>query len=368
VGSHLYDKPNLVKLGMPQPAVDIIVPARNEEDNIARCLQSLVAQQGIAFHITVVDDGSTDRTRQIAESFNSVRVVEADEPAADISGKSNALIQGVRLSGAPWLLFTDADTEHLPGSLAAAVREAEERGVDLLSYSPEQEAVSWSERALMPLVFAELASTYPPQRVNDPADPMAAANGQYILVRRSVYEALGGHQAVANNILEDVVLARLFKASGKRIWFRQGTGLVRTRMYRSFRAMCEGWTKNLALLFPNPLWLALRRTIKFAVIVGSAVAAAITVVQGSYRLGISALVLSAAAYAIFLARVRKAHFPRIANLVSLFGLPLFAGLLARSRRLSREGGVRWKGRTYAHFVTPQGAGSSIARSPKSEHR
>jgi hypothetical protein len=367
VASQLYDKPNAVKGGMP-PAVDIIVPARNEEGNIGRCLKSLVAQQGIAFQITVVDDGSSDRTREIAGTFACVRVIQAEEPAAGISGKASALIQGAREATAPWLLFTDADTEHLPGSLAAAVGEAEEHGVELLSYSPEQEAVTWSERALMPVVFAELARTYPPQRVNHPGDPIAAANGQYILVRRPVYEALGGHQAVASNILEDVALARLFKVSGKRIWFRQGAGLVRTRMYRGFRAMCEGWTKNLVLLFPNPLWLALRRAIEFAGIAGLAVTGSVAVVQGSYRLGMGALLISAVVYSFFLLRVRKAHFPWVANLVSLFGLPIFAGLLARSWKHSRAGAVRWKGRTYTHFAPQQAAGSSIPRSSKLEHR
>jgi glycosyltransferase involved in cell wall biosynthesis len=349
------------------PLVDIIVPARDEEDVIGRCLESLVTQQGIAFQITLVDDGSSDNTREIAESFAGVRVIAAEAPAAGIGGKSNALIQGAGRTAAPWLLFTDADTEHLPGSLAAAVAEAEQHGVDLLSYSPEQEAVTWSERILMPLVFAELAGTYPPRRVSDPADPIAAANGQYILVRREIYEALGGHKAVANNILEDVALARLFKASGKRIWFRQGTGLVRARMYRSFLSLVEGWTKNLVLLFPNSLWLALRRTIEFASIAGMAVASVVATVQGSHRLGLMALLISAASYSMFLWRVRRAHFPLAANLVSFLGLPLFALLLVRSWRLSRSGGVRWKGRTYAHFVTREGAGSSISERSELKH-
>jgi 6-pyruvoyl tetrahydropterin synthase/QueD family protein len=366
VVSHLYDKPNPIKGDQPQPVVDIIVPARDEEDSIGRCLQSLVSQQGIAFRITVVDDGSRDRTREIAESFAGVRVIQAEEPAAGMSGKSSALILGVRDATAPWLLFTDADTEHLPGSLAAALREAEERAVDLLSYSPEQETDTWSERALMPVVFAELARMYPPQRVNDPADPTAAANGQYILVRRTVYEALGGHHAVANNILEDVALARLFKVTGKTIWFRRGTGLVRTRMYRGFWTMCEGWTKNLTLLFPHALWLALWRAIEFAAIVGFATLGLISMVRGNYRLGLGAWAASTLIYSVFLLRIRGAHFPWAANLVSLLGLPLFAGLLARSWKLSRSGGVRWKGRSYAHFVTRQGSGSSISRRSKLE--
>lgn len=364
----MYDKPNSGSAGTQPAAVDVIVPARNEEDSIGRCLRSLVTQKGIRFRITVVDDGSTDRTREIAQSFSDVRVIRAVEPPPGVTGKCNALIQGARDATAPWLLFTDADTEHLPGSLAAALREAEERGVDLLSYSPEQEAVAWGERALMPVVFAELAGTYPPQSVNNPADPAAAANGQYILARRRVYEGLGGHGAIANNILEDVALARLFKVSGYRIWFRQGTGLVRTRMYRDFRSMCEGWTKNLALLFPDPILLALRRAAEFVGMTVLTIAGAVALLQGSRLWGVAALVASAVIYLLFLLRVRKAHFPWTANLVSFFGLSLFAGLLARSWMRSRAGAVRWKGRTYyTHFVTQQAANSSIARSPDPKH-
>ena len=132
--------------------------------------------------------------------------------------------------------------------------DAEREHADLLSYSPEQETGSWYEEMLMPLVFAELARTYDTATVNDRGKP--AANGQYILVRREVYESLGGHRAVASKVLEDVELAKLFKNAGHKIYFRYGKGRVRTRMYRSFAAMWAGWTKNLALLFPNASSLA----------------------------------------------------------------------------------------------------------------
>jgi glycosyltransferase involved in cell wall biosynthesis len=173
--------------------VHVIVPARNEEDCIGRCLESLVAQKGISFQITVVDDGSADRTHAIAESFPNVQVISAAEPLPGVMGKCNALITGASGSTAKWLLFTDADTVHYSGSLAAAVKEAEERHVDLLSYSPEQEVESWWELAVMPLVFADLVRTYPPKKVNDPVQPAAAAKGQYNLVSREVYEQHGGH-------------------------------------------------------------------------------------------------------------------------------------------------------------------------------
>ena len=342
--------------------VDIIIPARNEEDCLGRCLQSLVAQQGISFQITVVDDGSTDRTRAIAESFPGVRVLSAGEPKPGVIGKCNALITGAAGSKAQWLLFTDADTVHYPGSLAASVAEAENRQVDLLSYSPEQETASWWELAVMPVVFAELVKMYPPERVNNPKDPTVAANGQYILVRRAVYETLGGHAAVASKVMEDVELARIFKASGHLIWFRHGAGLVRTRMYRSFRAMWDGWTKNLALLFHRPLALAALRGFEFLMIAASLAAGLILVSLGDRLDAFLPLAFAVLAYLNFLSRVQQAHFPWNANLMAFIGLPIYVSLLLRSHlHFNRRGELTWKGRTYAQSAPKAAADSSIRK-------
>ncbi len=351
----------------PETSVQIVVPARDEEECIGRCLESLVHQPGIGFSITVVDDGSSDRTRAIAESFAGVRVISAPDPAPGVTGKSNALIHGAQGATSKWLLFTDADTFHYPGSLARAVAEAEQRGVDLLSYSPEQETGTWAERALMPVVFADLVRTYPPERVNNPNDPTVAANGQYLLVRRAVYESLGGHKAIAHKIVEDIELARLFKASHHLIWFRHGTGLVRTRMYRTFRAMIAGWTKNLALLFHRPLLLAAARAVEFLAIPALVLAGLISLVRGDRPTGLLVLVSGLLFARSFQRRIRRAHFSDPANLAAFFGLPLFTWLLLRSWWYVRvRGAVTWKGRTYTHsraYSAPQrAADSSISRS------
>ena len=238
------------------PELSIIVPARNEEASLGDCLESLTAQTGVAFEIIVVDDGSTDHTREIAQSFAKVRVLSPGPLPDGWTGKNNAVIAGAKEARAQWLLFTDADTVHLPGSLARALDEAKREGADLLSYSPEQVAVTFAERAVMPVVFAELAAKYPPQKVREQNSGIVAANGQYILVRRAAYDAVGGHAAVATEILEDVALARLFRNKGKHVYFRYGGDAVRTRMYRNWAQLREGWTKNLALLFPQPERLA----------------------------------------------------------------------------------------------------------------
>ena len=245
------------------PLASIVVPARNEAACLGACLESLVAQTGVDFEVIVVDDGSTDQTRKVAESFGGVRVITPPPLPPGWSGKSNAAQAGAIAARGEWLLFTDADTVHLPGSLARAIEEAREHRADLLSYSPRQEVHGPVERALMTIIFAELASRYRPKEVSDPASPAAAANGQYLLIRRDAYDAVGGHAAVAATLLEDVALAQAVKRSGRRLRFRYGGDAVRTRMYRSLPAMWEGWTKNLALLFPDSLQLAARRGIEF---------------------------------------------------------------------------------------------------------
>jgi glycosyltransferase involved in cell wall biosynthesis len=333
-----------------RPMVSVIVPARNEEVSLGACLESLVAQTGVSFEIIVVDDASTDHTRQIAQSFSAVRVVDPGPLPSGWSGKNNALVAGAKEARGQWLLFTDADTVHRVGSLARGVAEAQRQKAALLSYSPEQEVHGVWEKAVMPVIFAELASTFRPSEVSDPASSAAAANGQYILVSREAYDAVGGHAAVATSLLEDVALARAVKASGRRIFFRYGGDAVRTRMYRSFSQLREGWTKNLVLLFRSSVRLAVLRLTEFVLIVGSAAVAVVTGLHGKWRPAVIAAAMAVVLYGFLLKRIRRAHFSWDANLLSLIGLPLFSYLLVRSTIAYRKGSVSWKGRRYARTI------------------
>jgi len=337
------------------PVVSVIVPARNEEACLGRCLESLVSQPGIDFEVIVVDDASTDRTAEIARSFVSpgrgsartgVVVICAPALPENWTGKNNAMSAGAKIAKGKWLLFTDADTVHKPGSLAKAVTEAEEQKASLLSYSPEQEVHSFWEKAVMPVIFAELAATYPPKKVNDPASPIAAANGQYLLISREAYDAVGGHAKIANDLLEDVAMARLVKCSGRKIFFRYGGDAVRTRMYRSWGQMKEGWTKNLALLFKRPQELAIRSGLEFVFIFANLIAGISALITKQVQLASVTLVLAVAVSAMALARIRRAHFSFASNMFALGGLAVFAYLLSRSVTLHRIGGVNWKGRKY----------------------
>jgi glycosyltransferase involved in cell wall biosynthesis len=330
------------------PQISIIIPARNEESCLAACLQSLTTQTGVSFEIIVVDDHSTDRTRAIAQSFPSVQVVEASPLLSGWTGKNNAVTSGARHASAEWLLFTDADTVHLPGSLSRALEEARTQHASLLSYSPAQIVDSFWEKAVMPVIFAELASKYRPSQVSDPNSPAAAANGQYILVTREAYNAVGGHASIKSSLLEDVDLARAIKQSGRKIFFRYGGDAVCTRMYRTFPQLREGWTKNLAILFPTPGRLAVWRLLEFVALIASLALFILAIATGDL---LNAPLFLLAPVLTFL-RISRAHFAWNATLLAPFGLPLFSYLLLRSKRSHQAGLVSWKGRTYSSEQDP----------------
>ncbi len=348
----------------PEPAelieLTVIVPARNEEDCLGDCLQSLVSQSedifelGRDWELIVVDDHSTDGTAEIARGFAGVTLMQAGKLGPGWTGKTNAVWAAARQARGRWLLFTDADTQHEPGDLRRALHEAERHKAGMLSYSPRQIVRGFAQRSLMPLVFCELALAYPPAKVSDPAQHIAAANGQFLLVEREAYRKLGGHPSVADKVLEDVELAFLAKRRHVGLRFRYADDAVATRMYRSTGAMIEGWTKNLKLLFDNALLLAAWRALDIFLLFGLPI---LTYELWSARLGVHGLQWLGAGWILallwlrtlfrFYARVAKSNFPFLDCALAPLGLPLFVALLYRSwfqhRILKR---VSWKGREY----------------------
>jgi cellulose synthase/poly-beta-1,6-N-acetylglucosamine synthase-like glycosyltransferase len=269
---------------------------------------------------------------------------------------------GAQAARGEWLLFTDADTVHLPGSLRRSVDEAKEYGASLLSYSPKQEVQGFWERALMPVVFAELTRTYRTLDVNNPQSRVAAANGQYLLIRRTVYDWVGGHQAIAGVLLEDVELAKRVKQSGQTIRFRYGGDAVRTRMYRSLAQMWEGWTKNLAVLFQHPVRLAVIRSLEFLLIALGVFCLCAGLFGGSRVLSAAGIFLLLTMLADFLQRVLRAHFGVANTMLSVLGLPIFAVLLLRSAAQYRwRKRVDWKGRAYP-VSSPESSSPCVSKS------
>ena len=330
--------------------LSVIIPARDEAANLAGCLASLTAQQedffrlGQEWEIVVVDDNSTDETATIAESFAGVTLLQAPALPEGWTGKANAAWAGAERSQGDWLLFTDADTVHEPGNLRRALHESEHYKASLLSYSPRQIVQGFWLRAVMPLVFAELAASYPPQKVSDPASRIAAANGQFLLVARAPYFKLGGHKAVSDRLLEDVEIARRFKHAGHGLRFRYAPDAVSARMYRSLGAMVEGWTKNLALLFDNTLTLAAWRALDLLLIVGLPIIAW-HLPEPLWRAAVGLLWLRVLWRQFRLAR--RSNFSAADCWLAILGLPIFIWMLWNSwfrRNVVRQ--VSWKGRSY----------------------
>lgn len=352
----VYDQPE----ADPLIELTVIIPARNEEACLAECLQSLVSQSeeifelGKDWEIVVVDDHSTDQTAAIARKFAGVTLLQAGKLEKGWTGKNNAVFMAAKKARGRWLLFTDADTVHEPGDLRRGIHEAERHKVGVLSYSPRQIVSGFAQRSLMPLVFCELALAYPPAKVSDPAQRIAAANGQFLLVEREAYRRLGGHAAVSDRVLEDVELAFLAKRRKVGLRFRYAEDALSTRMYRSTGSMVEGWTKNLALLFNNSLALAAWRLLDFLLLFGLPI---LCVELWNARFAAHSLQWLGAGWILallwvrtvvrFYTRVAKSNFPFVDCLIAPLGLPLFVGLLYRSwfqHKIFKR--VSWKGREY----------------------
>lgn len=330
--------------------VSAIIPARNEEVSIARAVESVAAQPEIA-EVIVVNDQSSDRTGEILDELSAripkLRVLAAGALPAGWTGKNHAASIGAAAARGDWLLFTDADTYHLPGSMRRALGDAAAHDAVLVSYSPEQEMETFSERTLIPYIYCRLAEKYSYARVNNRDLVDAAANGQFLLIRRDVYESVGGHAAISARMLEDVALAEMVKSAGNAIYFAAPRGVVRTRMYRSFHAMWEGWTKNLHLLLGgewNPrgvyemLGLALLLAIGWQVrIVRMHPALFGVCVLGGFLL---------AWHARYALALRRNHFPLRFIQYGLAGCCLYAAARIASWWKTTRGSVVWKGREY----------------------
>ncbi len=333
------------------PQVSAILPARNEEANIAAAVESL-ARQSVATAIIVVNDGSTDHTAEILADLQrrlpALTVVTNDSVPPGWVGKSYAVSRGVEQAQTPWLLFTDADVRHQPQAVEKALAIARKTGAALVSFSPEQQMETWWERAAIPLVYCRLAQQFSYKKVSDPEHRAAAANGQWLLMSRTAYDAVGGHAGVREAILEDVALARRVKQTGCRLYFARGRDIATTRMYRRFEEMWQGWSKNLFLLFDRR-----RRAVIWAV--GVAALDAVTLLVLLAALAASAFPLAAVVGGFLVFRhlqyasaLLRNHYPLSSIFYYEIGNVLVAAMMLHSaRKYLRGEPVVWKGRQYA---------------------
>lgn len=337
------------------PLLSIVVPARNEERSIERCVRSLLAQQLPDFEVIVVDDRSSDATPSIlarlAAENPRLRVLAGAALPQGWVGKPWALHQGTLVARGAWLLFTDADSYHEPWASRSTLAFALDREYDAVTLVTGQDLETLAERAFLPSILGTIVlASGSPDALNDPLDvKRALANGQYILVSRPALAALGGHAALKGEIAEDVAFARMLKRDGRfRLILIGGQRLCRVRMYHSAREIWEGFTKNvyhgaegrldrlaggvafLSLLSVLPGALALRALARGRPL------------EAAEPLAALAAVSAATGWAM-----GEVGMERRFGVFAPAGFAFFAAVVANSTwRMLSGRGVEWRGRTY----------------------
>ena len=232
------------------PRVSVLVAAKDEEENIGDCVRSLLDQDYPDYEVIVTNDRSVDRTGAILDDLRrsaangKLKVLTVETLREGWFGKNNAMREGVAAATGEWYCFADADCRQTSRrTLSMAVREALERGVDFLSVLPVLETRSFWERLLQPVCAGVMVFWFRPERVNDPKSRTAYANGAFMLMTRSCYDRIGGHECVKTEVNEDMHMARIAKAKGLSLCVIQNDDLYVTRMYASFAETWRGWSR-----------------------------------------------------------------------------------------------------------------------------
>ena len=355
------------------PLISVCVPARNEERNIRPCIEALFAQDYPNFEVIVLEDRSTDRTPEILrellmesdglpwerkEQAPLLQIIQGADLPNGWAGKPHALFQASAAARGEWLCFVDADTFLSPTTLSSCYAKAIETNADMFTIMTFQVLGSFWEKVVMPIVMTALSVGFSPRKVNDPQSKDAIANGQFILIKRMVYDAIGGHERIKDQIVEDKAIAEQVKWNGYRLVVANGYAVARTRMYTSLPEMWEGWTKNIYL------GLSDRPSLAILGIFGAFIALVATLIlpiwpvlgllwylQGGGWLALTVIIKSLILWVIVIyARARVAVGMGISPWYALT-LPLGAGVFAAMMfsstwRVLSGKGVTWKGRIY----------------------
>lgn len=357
------------------PPVSIVIPARNEEHNIGRCVSSLAAQDYPDFEILVVDDRSEDRTVEVVRAVPTgnarrIEVIPGEPLPPGWFGKPWACQQGARAAGGRVLLFTDADTVHSPGLLSRSMAALAEDGAGGLSLVGRQIMETFWERVVQPHIFALIGMRFP--RLHIPIEPErwqeAVANGQYILVTREAYDGVGGHAVVKGEVVEDIRMAQELARSGIRLTVRGAEDVFATRMYRNLRELVEGWTKNMStgarqvvpagvgkLVIPALLLYLLG----IWVLPPLVLLATLAVAPGAGGVLLWAGIATGCGLAIWVVGSRQMGAPALYGILYPLGAATTAFILVRSW-LRGSGRIEWKGRRYASGALPGEGGAKPA--------
>jgi len=232
------------------PLISVIVPAHNEQATIEECLRSVLEQDYPCYELIVVDDRSKDLTASIASNLaqdkSNFKIITVSELADGWTGKCHALNVGVRYASGEWLAFLDADSILDRTALRQCYQAALKHKVSMVTLSPKFILKTFWEKALQPAFAVASSILFPLPKVNDPASPVASANGMFFLISRYAYDEIGGHHDVKGLAVEDIGIGKRVKASGLGLLFANGRHLLQTRMYTGFRATLDGWTRILS--------------------------------------------------------------------------------------------------------------------------
>ena len=338
-----------------QPFISVLVPARNEEHNIKSVLESLLTQDYPNFEVIVLNDHSEDKTGEIIssikEKYPSLKVLEGMPLPEGWTGKCFACTQLFENSKGEYIIFTDADTVHKPGSIRKSVDIAVSRNADMLTLFPEMTMKTFSEKIIMPMLWFTIMMLLPFYFVDKKGFvKFSIGIGPFMMFRRAAYEKIGGHYSVKNAIVEDVWLARKIKEKGLQLIAADGYDMLSVRMYRSFKEIWHGFSKNIFagfefssvslfavnlmyfLLFFLPFILFL---IELSLCCGTNYAIILT--------GIQVLILYIARTAISV-RFKLGIISTILHPFGAISVPIIA--LNSWRWIKLGKGAKWKGRLY----------------------
>jgi chlorobactene glucosyltransferase len=353
---HLYSYPEPPSW----PRCSVLVPARNEEASIGRCAGGLLAQDYPDFQVIVLDDNSTDRTWQILQELGTrdkrLVLIKGKPLPDDWLGKHWACSQLAEASDGELLVYVDADTYHEPGMLRGAASAMIYEKAALISALPRQKVISWSELLSIPAFYLGMLCGVPLELTRLQRNPLLfAILGQFLVFRRSTYDAVGGYAAVRHNVVDDIAIGRRVHAMGLKYKLLDGGGLVSCRMYRNFDQTWKGLTKSTFATFNfDPYFLTLMYILALIFYVSPPIVLGIGLAQPHIPLEITAMAGIAVLLNIVLWTVSniRFHFPLYVVLFYPFSAIFMTIVAFASMILTMQGKALWKGRSMPKFVKP----------------
>jgi len=352
--------PDKIPVRSELPFITIVIPARNEERNIRRCVNSIIHQTypKKKYKLIVVNDNSNDNTESIIKKIagvnSNVQLINAEPLSDGWTGKNHACWQAVEHLEGEYFCFIDADTKAEPKLLEIGVSYAENKRTDLLSVIPYQELGSITERIFLPGVFLAIAASMDFKKINEPECKEAVANGQFLLFKADAYRSIKGHKGVRDTIMEDIAFAKRIKESGQKLVFIFGDDLILTRMYRGLGDIWDGFSKNISMIMNKPgiasgIWAAAKTSILGIFPVLLLVLIISIPMESVLAFQISAVLLAAGILGMLGLGVSVLWKMKIPSRYLFFlpaGFLLHSAITINNIIKHKAGSKKWKGRTY----------------------